>query len=243
MPSDEPGLSDAPSARVVLDEGDTAASIASPLTGLRAARRRAAEEAEATASDDKVVPSPAANGARVRDRDTGRKQATKAKAERPPMLQARKVRRIIRRIDAWSVLKFSLVFYLCVYVVLLVAGILLWNLAASTGVIDNIESFVEDLGAYQTWRLEPNLILKSSALGGAVLVIVLTGVNVLAAVLFNLISDLIGGIRVTVVEEDSVRPVRPNAERSTDDAKPAHAKVDEPPVEAPERRPGNDLLS
>ncbi len=34
-----------------------------------------------------------------------------------------------------------------------------------------------------------------------------TGLNVLLAVLFNLISDLVGGVRITVIEEESARPM------------------------------------
>ena len=47
-----------------------------------------------------------------------------------------------------------------------------------------------------------------SSLGGLVLVVVGTGANVLLVVLYNLISDVVGGVEVTVLEEDtSSRPV------------------------------------
>ena len=36
------------------------------------------------------------------------------------MPQARRVRRVIRKIDVWSVLRFSVVFYACVFAVLIV---------------------------------------------------------------------------------------------------------------------------
>ena len=42
---------------------------------------------------------------------------------------------------------------------------------------------------------------------GLILVIAGTGLNVLLAVLFNLISDLVGGVRITVIEEESARPM------------------------------------
>jgi hypothetical protein len=41
------------------------------------------------------------------------------------------------------------------------------------------------------------------------MVIVASGFTVLMAVLFNLISDLVGGIRFTVIEEETVRKVTP----------------------------------
>lgn len=122
-------------------------------------------------------------------------------------MRARKVRRQIRHVDPWSVLKFSLLFYLVLFLVVLTAGVLLWNAAASTGLVDNIESFVEELFGFETFQFEPNQMLRASALVGLVMVVAGTATNVLLAVLFNLISDLVGGIRVTVIEEESRRPV------------------------------------
>jgi Transmembrane domain of unknown function (DUF3566) len=122
-------------------------------------------------------------------------------------MRARKVRRQIRHVDPWSVLKFSLLFYLVLFLVILTAVVLLWNAAASTGLVDNIESFVEELFGFETFQFEPSQMLRASALVGLVMVVAGTAMNVLMAVLFNLISDLVGGIRVTVIEEETRRPV------------------------------------
>lgn len=122
--------------------------------------------------------------------------------------RARKVKRIVRRFDAWSVLKVAFIFNLCAYIVSMVAGVVLWRVADGAGVIENIESFIEDLGAFETYRFEPDLIFEAYALGGAVLAVLATGLIALAAVLFNLISDLVGGIRLTVIEEPGSMPAR-----------------------------------
>lgn len=124
-------------------------------------------------------------------------------------MMARRVRRVVRRFDPWSILKVSLIFYVCCYVVALVAGVLLWFLADSTDVVDNVESFVMDYGGFESFEFEPGLILQGGLLVGAVLVVLATGMTVLGAVLFNLISDLVGGIRLVVIEEDSARPAPP----------------------------------
>ncbi|HET6665178.1 MAG TPA: DUF3566 domain-containing protein, partial [Acidimicrobiales bacterium] len=122
-------------------------------------------------------------------------------------LRARKVKRVIRRVDAWSVLKVSFLFFLCIYVVSLVASLLLWSAATNADVIDKIESFVEDLGAYETWQFEPDQLFRGVLYGGAVLAVLATGLTALGAVLFNLISDLVGGIRITMIEEPGARAV------------------------------------
>jgi hypothetical protein len=119
--------------------------------------------------------------------------------------RVRRVSRVVRRIDAWSVFKVSLIFYVVLYAVLLVAGALLWALAVSTGTIDNTESFIQELFGLDTFSLNGRQIFEASWVIGAVMVVAGTGLNVALAVLFNLISDLVGGVRVTVLEEEVVR--------------------------------------
>lgn len=104
-------------------------------------------------------------------------------------------------------LRFSLVFYACMLVVALVAGVLLWAAASTTGVIDNVERFVKELFALESFRINGGLIFRSTLLGGAVLVLLGAGANVLLAVLYNLTSDVVGGVEVVVLEEEPVRSV------------------------------------
>jgi hypothetical protein len=152
--------------------------------------------------------------------------------KRATRLRARKVKRIVRRFDAWSVLKVSFIFYLCVYVVSMVSAVILWNVAAGAGVIDNLESFIEDLGAFETFEFVPDKLLKGTLLGGAVLTVLATGLTALGSVLFNLISDLVGGIRLTVIEEPGARPMlrpRKAAKVAAKSSRPARPAADSDP--------------
>lgn len=146
-------------------------------------------------------------------------------------LRARKVRRLIRHVEPWSVLKISLVFYFCLWVVLLIAGGILWSFAVSSGTIGNLENFVTELAALERFELNGDQIFRAVAIGGLVLVVVAAGFTVLMAVLFNLISDIIGGIRVTVVEEETAR-FRPRRLRIRRMARPS------PPMAPVARPPG-----
>lgn len=132
-------------------------------------------------------------------------------------LQARKVRRIIRHIEPWSVLKISFVFYLCLWVIMVLAGVMLWSVAVSSGTVELVESFVADLFALDEFIFDASVIFRAYALGALVLVIAGTAFNVLLCVLFNLISDLMGGIRLTVIEEESARfrPPRRRVQRGS----------------------------
>ena len=78
-----------------------------------------------------------------------------------PRATPRSTRVVVRKVEPWSVLKFSLLFYLCLFVTLLSAGVLLWAAASSAGAIDDIEEFIKDLFAFETFQFEPALILQS----------------------------------------------------------------------------------
>jgi len=123
-------------------------------------------------------------------------------------LRARKVRRVVRHVDPWSVLLLSLGFYLCLFIVLMVAGVLLWMIASATGTIEQLEGVIKESFAEKSFSFDGVKLFRASFLGGLILVIAGSGLNVLLCTLFNLISDLVGGIRVTVIEEETAKPVR-----------------------------------
>ena len=150
-------------------------------------------------------------------------------------LRARKVRRLVRHVEPWSVLKISLIFYFCLWVILLIAGVMLWNLAVSSGTVDNIETFVTELFALESFTFNADQIFRASSIGGLVLVVAGAGFTVLMAVLFNLISDVTGGMRFTVVEEETARPrpkrIRPRRSRLVRQPEPSQVPVGAPPVD------------
>ena len=125
---------------------------------------------------------------------------TLPKARRP---RVRRVTRVVRTVDTWSGFKVGLLFSLFLYAVLLTAGVLLWQVAQNTGTVDNVERFFETFG-WETFELNGGAIYHNAWVGGLFLVVGLTGLFVLAATMFNLIADLVGGIRVTVLEEEVI---------------------------------------
>lgn len=159
------------------------------------ARRTATRQVPAVTVDASTPPASGAT-AEGDERDGGRGY------------EARKVRRIIRHVSPWSVFKVSLLFNVCLWAILLVAGVLLWNVAQRTGVITNLEKFYAKSTGEQFHEIDGRGVFRSFAMVGAVLTIALTGLFVLMSVLFNLISDLVGGIRVSVIELEHRRPRR-----------------------------------
>lgn len=125
----------------------------------------------------------------------------------PTRRRVRKVTRTIRDIDAWSVAKVGAVVHAALYVTFMVTGVLLWNVGSATGTIDNVENFLESFG-WDSFAFKGAEVFRACAVLGIFGIILGTGLWVLAAVVFNLVTELVGGIRVTVLEEEVVaRPV------------------------------------
>jgi hypothetical protein len=138
---------------------------------------------------------------------------SRAERRRRVRLQARRVRRVIRHVEPWSVLKISLLFYACLWVIFLVAGFMIWGVAESSGTVGKIETLVLELFALDSFTFDAAQIFRGYALGGLALAIAGTTFNVLMCLLFNLISDLTGGLRITMIEEETARPTPPRRRR------------------------------
>jgi hypothetical protein len=138
-------------------------------------------------------------------------------------------------ISPWSVFKVSALFYLCMALIILVAGTLLYNAGRSVGTIDQFESFVTRMGAYGRcvpteevpegavfeedldkcdegevliggFALDDGTLFRAAAIGGGILVAAGSIGNVLLTVLLNLLNELTGGLRHTVIREPVQRP-------------------------------------
>jgi hypothetical protein len=81
--------------------------------------------------------------------------------------------------------------------------VLLWNVASNTGTVDNVERWFTQFG-WESFELDGGEIYSNAWVAGLFGVVALTGFAVLLATLFNLVSDMVGGVRVTVLEEEVV---------------------------------------
>jgi hypothetical protein len=108
---------------------------------------------------------------------------------------------VVRRVDPWSVLKFSFVFYLSVMGIFLFAGAILYIAAAGAGIIEKMEQFVQGIG-WPEFTVRPLQAFRLGLLLGLSQVIIWSTVNVFAAFLYNLVSDLVGGIEITMSEQE-----------------------------------------
>lgn len=104
---------------------------------------------------------------------------------------------VVRRLRLRSVAKVALAFYLCLLGVFLVAGIILWNLADRAGWVTNWTGLLVGLG-FSDASVDGGALLRASATAGVILAVTGTVLTVAAAVFYNQLSGLIGGIEVSL---------------------------------------------
>lgn len=129
----------------------------------------------------------------------------------PAPRSPRKAHLVLRRIEPWSAMKFSFVVALVCFVVLFIAVAVLYMVLSGLGVFDNIIQTVNQLttadgkatnGVDVAAWFEPVRILGYTALIGAVNVVLITAIVTLGSVIYNVASDLVGGVEVTFSEAE-----------------------------------------
>ena len=133
------------------------------------------------------------------------------KMARTPRLRSapRRTRVVVRKIGPLSVLKFSLLFYLCVMLIVLFAMVIVYGVLSAAGAIESLETvlgYVFGEGTTSTGGAEPieidgGTVFMWGLFGGIVFVVVWSAITVFVAMLYNLISDIIGGVEVTLAEK------------------------------------------
>jgi hypothetical protein len=121
---------------------------------------------------------------------------------------SRRIRVAIRTVGPMSVLKFSLIFYFCVMLVVLLGLAILYALLGALGVLDSLAQLLESVGfgaptangEGRNFEFHALSIFRTLFLIGFLTVVISSALTVFITVLYNLISDLVGGIEVTLIE-------------------------------------------
>ena len=110
----------------------------------------------------------------------------------------------VSHVNITTVIRVSLMLYLVFLAVVVIAAMLLWVAADQTGVLTSIDKSVRSLFSLKEFVLHASAVAEYTAAGGAVLAVAGTLLNVVAALIYNLIADIVGGISmrtVTIVAE------------------------------------------
>jgi hypothetical protein len=124
---------------------------------------------------------------------------------RPP----RRARLRLTRVDPWSVMKTAFLLSIAFGIVTIVSVLIVWSVLGAAGVWDSINETVRStIGGEDSTRFDVgdyvglSRVLGFTMLVAVIDVVLLTAVATLGAFLYNMAAALLGGIEVTLAEDD-----------------------------------------
>ncbi len=127
-----------------------------------------------------------------------------------PRRAARRTRVVVRKVGPLSVLKFSLVFYFCVMLIIYLALLIIWVVLSAAGGIDALARLLGQVfppnattGEAPPLQIDGQQVFTWLFVMGVASALIWSVINVFVAFLYNLISDLVGGVEVTLAEKPS----------------------------------------
>jgi hypothetical protein len=123
--------------------------------------------------------------------------------------RVRKARLRLMRVDPWSVMKTAFLLSVAVGITLFIAVAVLWSVLDAAGVFASVGNLVSELTQSETSagvQIEEYIalsrVLGITTLIAVVDVVLLTALATLGAFLYNLSASLLGGLEVTLAEDD-----------------------------------------
>ena len=151
--------------------------------------------------------SASVGAARVTEAVRSARSTVSSAAARGP----RRARLNLKRIDPWSVMKFSFAVSVVLFIVVVVATSVLYLALDAMGVWGSVNSSLKELvsasggtgaSASGGFRITAWGVIGTSMLIGAVNVVLFTALATLGAFIYNVCADLVGGVELTLAERD-----------------------------------------
>jgi Transmembrane domain of unknown function (DUF3566) len=174
----------------------------------------AAGSAVQQAASSSAANRSSSSGGSTRSSSTGSTRTSTTSATRPvgatPRPRGtRRARLRLVHLDPWSVMKTSFLLSIAFGIVTVVAVAVVWSVLGAAGVWDSINQMVSDvLGGDSAQNFDvQNYVGTSRVLGftmvvAVVDVVLITAISTLAAFLYNLAAALLGGVEVTLAEDE-----------------------------------------
>ncbi len=168
-----------------------------------AAEREAAQRQAAVATETQTIQTQSPVVAPVREPQPARR--TPPASARGP----RRARLRLSRIDPWSVMKVSFLLAIAFGIVTVVSVFMVWSVLGAAGVWSSINNTVSDTlnsgNNTSTFNIEDYLgmsrVLGFTMLVSVIDVVLITAIATLGAFLYNMAASLLGGIEVTLAED------------------------------------------
>lgn len=111
----------------------------------------------------------------------------------------------VARIDPWTVMKVSFMLAVAFAIAGVVATLVVWLMLDAMHVFSDIEKFLTDIKADSFLKLLSYArlpqVMSLSVLVGVANIVIITALSTLAALIYNVVASLVGGIRVTLMDE------------------------------------------
>lgn len=120
------------------------------------------------------------------------------------MATVRRVRRVIRKFDPWTVFKVSLLLHVVFSVATLIGLLVLWSLLVRVGIPQALDDFLVLISLIDEGTVFFNngsRFVRVAIFFTVVFGVSMTLLSTLAAVFYNLVSDVVGGVEVVMLEE------------------------------------------
>jgi len=151
-------------------------------------------------------------------------------------MQVRRVRRVVRKIDPWTVLKASFLFNVISGLTFVLGMWVTWSIAVQRGIPEGFADIFESLTL--TFTPDGELYFRALVLLTVIMVVVATGAMTMGAVIYNLISDVVGGVEFSVLEETNLPAPTTTRVRRVAPARPMTGRAVQPrPSSAPPSMP------
>jgi hypothetical protein len=112
----------------------------------------------------------------------------------------RRARLQLKHIDPWSTMKFTLVLSVAMFVVWMIAVGLLYGVLGGLGVWDQVNHLYDQVAGGNL--ISAKFVLTSAAVVGVINIVLFTALATIGSFVYNLCSDLVGGIELTLSERD-----------------------------------------
>ncbi|MDO5721680.1 MAG: DUF3566 domain-containing protein [Actinomycetaceae bacterium] len=111
----------------------------------------------------------------------------------------------VARVDPWTVMKVSFMLSVAFAIAGVVATLVVWLMLDGMHVFSDVERFLTEIKADSFVKLLDYArlpqVMSMSVLVGVANIVILTALSTLGALIYNVVASLVGGIRVTLMDE------------------------------------------
>ena len=172
-------------------------------------RAQAKARQQAAKQQQKAAKSRPAKPAKAAPVSAPAPSPSSAASARSAPRRSRRAQLRLVQVDAWSVMKTAFLLSIALGIVLVVAVAIIWGVLGAAGVWDSINSIVQqavgndsgtpfDIQEYAG----TSRVLGFTMIVAVIDVILITAISTLGAFLYNLAAALLGGIEVTLAEDN-----------------------------------------